>query len=74
MALTAYLAYFYLALPSPQPSAKAASETSLAPETSFAAAARKPATHREARCSNELFEHLEHLRETKDLFDHLALI
>ena len=63
--LIALTAHFYLA--------RHPSKTSRR-ETSFAAAARKPATHREARCSNELFEHLEHLRETKDLFDHLALI
>src|SRR5271156_5518010 len=31
-----------------------------------------PAGQREARCSNELLEHLEHLHETNDLFGNVA--
>ena len=40
-------------------------------ETSFASAAWKPATHR-SKMLKLMNEHLEHLHESKDLFDHLA--
>ena len=66
MALTAHCAHFYLARYPPN----TASKTSRV-ETSFASAAWKPDTHR-SKMLKLMNEHLEHLHETKDLFDHLA--
>ena len=40
--------------------------------TVVALARRRAASVNEARCSNELLEHLEHLHETNDLFGNVA--
>jgi hypothetical protein len=75
-AITAHFAHRYLARHPPNhppPHPKPASEANLPPETTLASAAWKLATHR-GKMLKLIHEHLDHLRKTKDLFDHLAPI
>ncbi len=70
IALTAHFAHFYLARHPPNQPQRLPPKRA-ARETSFASAAWKPATHR-GKMLKLINDHLDHLHETKDLFDHLA--